>query len=124
MRTTLLKRCAFILLLAVSGTGCEHEETISACGVKDPIENLEWLRDLKNNSEGNAEISSAEIVLYKWNDKDYIYFQKTINLAQDFPNSIFDCSGNLQFQCGGNQPVDNCSVFFAEAEKIATLWQK
>lgn len=107
------------------GAGCEKkEESITVCGVNDPITKLDWLRDLKTNLVENADVSSAEIILYRLDDVDYIYVQKSISSAHDFPNSIYDCSGEMKFSCGGNQPIDNCSTFFIKAQKITTLWKK
>jgi hypothetical protein len=124
MKITLLKISTFVLLFALMGAGCDKEEITTVCGVKNPLEKLYWLKDLKTSLEKNTDISSAEIILYKWNDVDYIYVQKSISSAYDFPNSIFDCFGEVKFNCGGNQPVDNCSTFFTEAQKITVLWKK
>ena len=124
MKTTIFKLSAVVLLFVLIVLGCEKEETPTVCGVKNPLEKLDWLKDLKISLEKNADVSSAEIILYKWNNSDYIYIQKTISSSHDFPNSIFDCSGDVKFSCGGNQPIDNCSAFFAEAQKIETLWKK
>lgn len=106
------------------GAGCEKEDTLSICGVNDPLNNLDWLKELKVDLEKDVDVSSAEIILYHWNNKDYIYVQKTISSGHDFPNAIYDCEGNEKFTCGGNQPVNYCSTFFLEAQKIIILWGK
>lgn len=124
MKTIILKISAFLLLLILSGAGCEKDESPTVCGVKNPLENLAWLKDLKVSLEQNSDVSSAEIIIYRWNDLDYIYVQKSIRSAHDLPNSIFDCLGEIKFSCGGNQPTNNCSTFFTEAQKIKTLWKK
>jgi len=104
--------------------GCEKEKLPPVCGIDDPLDKISWLKELKINLEGDVGISSAEIILYQWNNIDYIYVQKTISSAYDFPNVVFDCEGNVKYTCGGNQPIDNCSTFFLEAIKIKTLWKK
>lgn len=124
MKIAILNICAFVLLFTLMGAGCEKEETPTICGVKNPLEKIDWLKDLKVSLEQNSDVSSAEIILYRWNDLDYIYVQKSIRSSYDFPNSIFNCLGEEKFSCGGNQPVDNCSTFFTEAQKITTLWKK
>ena len=79
---------------------------------------------MKTDLEKNADVSSAEIILYRLYNVDYIYVQKSISSGQDFPNSIYDCEGKEKYTCGGNQPIDNCSAFFTAAQKITTLWKK
>lgn len=124
MKTVFLKICAFVLLFSLSGIACEKEDSISVCGINDPLNNLHWLRDIKTSLEENNDINSAQIILYKLDNVDYIYVQKSIALAYDFPNTIYDCEGNEKFNCGGNQPIDACSTFFFKAEKITILWGK
>jgi len=111
------------LFTALLGAGCEKVDTI-VCGIEDPLTELNWLQDLKTSIEEDVDIDSAEIILYRLNDTDYIYIQKSVNSAYDFPNTIYDCEGNEKYKCGGNQPVDNCTTFFSEAQKIKILWEK
>ncbi|MCF6332543.1 MAG: hypothetical protein L3J11_04585 [Draconibacterium sp.] len=129
MKTKKLKLLTILLLLlplcmTMLGAGCEKEDSISACGVDDPLINLNWLRDLKNDLKDDNSVTSSEIILYRLNDVDYIYVQKSVNSAYDFPNTIYDCKGNEEYKCGGNQPINNCTTFFSEAQKIKTLWEK
>jgi hypothetical protein len=115
----------FILLFMIlMGAGCKKEKPFSACGTVNPLTNLEWLSILKVNTEANAEINSAVIILYQWNGGDYIYYGVKITSLHDNPDAIFDCKGNVIFKCGGNQQVNTCSTFFSEAQKIKVLWMK
>lgn len=113
-----------LFYISLLGAGCEKEDSISVCGVDDPLTGLNWLKTLRINLEDDVDISSAEIILYRLNTVDYIYIQKSVSSAHDFPNIIYDCEGNEKYKCGGNQPVDNCTTFFSEAQKIKTLWKK
>ena len=129
MKTKKIKLLArFLLLLPLCavllGAGCEKEDSIAVCGIEDPLTELDWLKDLKTSIEEDVDINSAEIILYRLNDTNYIYVQKSVSSAYDFPNTIYDCEGNEKYKCGGNQPVDNCTTFFSEAQKIKILWEK
>jgi hypothetical protein len=129
MKSKILKLLTTFLLLlplciVVLGAGCEKDDSISVCGVDNPLINLDWLKNSRIDLEEDADVSSAEIILYRSNDVDYIYIQKSVNSAHDFPNTIYDCEGNEKYKCGGNQPIDNCATFFSEAQKIKTLWKK
>jgi len=125
MKAKIFKISFIFLLLVTMGAGCEKEDSSSTvCGIKDPLTNLNWLRDLKVNLEGDSDVNLAEIVLYQLDNVDYIYVLKSISSSYDIPNTIYNCKGDEKYQCGGNQPVDSCTTFFLEAHKIKTLWQK
>ena len=127
MKTTILKISAFVLLFVLVGASCEKEQTpavCAVCGVRDPLQKLDWLKDLRISLKRNSNVISAKIILYKWNDLDYIGVQQSIRSTYDLPNPIFDCSGKVKYSCGGNQPVDSCSIFLNEVQKIEILWQK
>jgi hypothetical protein len=116
----------FLIFVIVFTSSCENDDkkAISACGVDDPLIKIEWLKELKNNLENNTEINTAEIILYQKENIDYFYVYKSINSNYDQPNTIFDCEGNPKYACGGNQPVDSCSIFLLNAQKKETIWKK
>ena len=127
MKTKFLRLISlFFLLLPVSvvllGVGCKDDDSISVCGVEEPLTNLSWLKDLKADIEEDSEITSSVIALYSLDNVDYIYVQNHFSSAYEIPNTIFDCEGNEKYKCGGNQPVDSCTTFFSEAQKTKTLW--
>lgn len=129
MESKKLKRITYFLLMMplcvmTLGAGCNDENSSIVCGIEDPLTECEWLKDIKTTLEEDSNVSSAGIVIYRLNGEDYIYVQKSTNSAYDFPNTIFDCEGNEKYKCGGNQPIDNCTNFFKEAQKIETLWIK
>jgi hypothetical protein len=125
MKSVLFKTGFLFLLIVAIGAGCKKENSSStACGVESPLTNLHWLMDLKVNLEEDTIVNSAEIILYRLDNVDYIYVQKNIFSLYDLPNTIFDCEGNELYKCGGNQPVDNCSTFFSEARQIDVIWEK
>ncbi len=124
MKITLLKISYIFLLFSFIATGCEKENVLSVSKADDPLTKLDWLKNMKNDMEKDAEVSSAEITLYQWNNANYIYVQKTIRAAYDFPNTIFDYEGNEKYKCGGNQLINTCSAFFSEAQEVKILWKK
>jgi len=117
---------AFLFML-LAGAGCEKtpiDNQLDICGASDPLANLYWLRDLKTTMEEYSDVSAAEIVLYRLNKVNYFYIQKSVSSAHDFPATIYDCKGGEIFKCGGNQPINDCSAFFSEAQIIKVLWKK
>lgn len=127
MKKIIFIACTAFIFMLLAGAGCEkknNDNQLYFCGVCDPLTNLDWLRDIRISMEGDTDISSAEIILYRRNNFDYIYIQKSISSAHDFPATIFNCKGGEEFKCGGNQPVNDCSAFFSEAQIIKVLWKK
>jgi hypothetical protein len=113
-----------IILFVLLGN-CETDNKDSACGITNPIKNLSWLNQLKNNLQNDPNIASAEIIIYTKQSTDYFLVKQKISLSYDFPGGlIYNCIGELKFTCGGNQPIDSCSIFLLDAQKIKTLWQK
>jgi len=101
-----------ILLMLVGGFfSCGEKErydiyslhNISACGVEDPLLNIEWLREFCNTVrlEQYAEtqkLSSVYIDIYKVIDTDEHIFEITISLIDGFPESDFrNCNGVTVF---------------------------
>lgn len=127
MRKFIWQISMVFLLLLTMGAGCDEKNSdniLTVCGTPDPLTNLGWLKDLKASIEDDAEVTSSEIILYRLNNTDYIYVQKSGNTARDLPNTIYDCDGKEKYKCGGNQPIDNCTTFFSEAIRIKVLWRK
>lgn len=118
----------FILIAALSivgGCDVKENEISIACGVEDPIRNLPWLSELKNNINSNPTISSAEVLLYSQNGLNFFYISQSIDGAFDLPSGfIYNCEGEILYTCGGNQPTDTCNDFFANAIFIKSLWRK
>jgi len=117
-----------VIIITLSlGGGCETKENemIMACGVEDPIRNLPWLSDLKNNINSNSTISTAEVSLYIQNNVNFFYISQSIESAYDLPSGfIYNCEGEILYTCGGNQPTDTCHDFFTSAILVKSLWRK
>ncbi len=97
----------FISLSLLTLVGCEkhYERTIwvnpdvECCGVKDPLNNLEWLNDWYKDSHFNREISypTYQIVYLFYNDSTLEHFIVTKTSNSNFDNyfQLFTCDGYL-----------------------------
>ncbi len=104
---------------------CEKDIKIPACGYENPLNEIAWLKDMKDSLEADAGVGKAEIKLYSKENSDYFVVLNS-SLGQDFPYSkIYNCDGVIEYICGGNQPQpDSCSIFFNVATMIETIWEK
>ena len=121
-----IKILVFLILVFFLSIKCENKaRELTACGIPDPLNKISWLKDLKNELQNETKIESAEIVLYKKNNSDYLYVGQKIASSYDFPvGRLYNCEGILKYSCGGNQPIDSCSIFLLSAQKTSILWKK
>ena len=110
----------FLLAICLAGTACKEESTkndkekqkydiyenhdISACGVNDPLQNIEWLREYCKSINEVQDFSSINIDLYKIIDKDEHIFQisLTFSIENDsiqgptgYTKDWRDCTGKI-----------------------------
>ncbi len=84
----------YVLLLTLSlAVSCKKDERvdISACGVKDPVNNLPWLKEMVDEAKraGTANITTIRKFEYKGNAY-FTYYQAHLSCMNCI---IFDCSG-------------------------------
>lgn len=82
------------LFVATLETGCEEEkESTCTCGVENPLENLEWL---KNIFESRSDVIKA----YSFTSEgdEYIVIESSLENAL---MQFYNCSGELKCEVGG-----------------------
>jgi hypothetical protein len=92
-----LKPFTFFLLvllfgLAILETGCEKDSAPCACGIDDPLNNLEWMKPYIG-------ASNIEIYLVDYADSSYIAISPLE--MTDGQIVIYDCRGNNRCEWGG-----------------------
>ena len=108
-----------LFLFSIIGiTGCIIEESqregepqyeiyenndIAACGVNDPLQNIEWLKEYCNNIKEKKDISYVYIWLYEVIDKDEHIFEISV-FHQLFEGSVskkyLNCNGDIILEKG------------------------
>ena len=83
MKTKIFKHITILLILAGSLSACskktKKEHDIFACGVNDPLQNIEWLRELCESLNDLQIISTISIKLYKVIGKDEHFFCTSVS---------------------------------------------
>jgi len=114
------------LFIFLTLSSCEHKtDSCTACGVNNPIENIPWLKSLIDNiTVSNYKILS-EVDLIEYESKELILITWTLNGIYDIPTGeIYDCAGKLLYSCGGNQPIDSCSIILNESRILGKIWNQ
>lgn len=125
----------FLFLVMGIMNGCEDNEPqyeiyenhdISACGVEDPLVNIEWLAEICNEVKVSKKYSSFYIFIFKIIDtNEYIFdIARPSQYDEHYSSSaFFDCSGNIVFQWETiNPPNPSYKDFMQDKELVSTLF--
>ena len=125
-----MKKLLFVFSLVVLSYGCDEDELglpiMAACGVDDPIEELEWLtaevQIRKNDTSSFAVYGYIEQAL---NDGETIFIFNDCNPAANSVATLLDCSGTVVGFLGDeNYPLANLTgrtVIFRRSDTACTL---
>jgi hypothetical protein len=127
MKTLIFKivMCLFLGLI-LGFNSCEHDSLLDqACGIKNPSENISWLRNLITDINTNQNKDLQCIEIREYNSKEIMFITWKLIGIEDAPTgSIYNCEGDLLYHCGGNQPVDSCSYVLSNSQLIGYIWTK
>ena len=120
------KLILILLLLFTVLACCKHRnESCPACGVDNPVENLPWLKANIMLSSTSDYQSELKIDLYNYKSEQLILFTWKLNGVEDLPTgAIYNCSGEVLYYCGGNQPFDSCTYIINNSRHIGNIWTK
>lgn len=118
-----------ITLFLLGGMGCEKDfkyeiyenHEISACGIKDPLNNIQWLAKAKKDTK-----SLISVGLYKNIHSEENYFAFHLPNDLGYTTMVFyDCSGNNIFGWNSVTPPGGplYDEFFSDKEFVTTIWE-
>lgn len=91
----------FIIITIVPS--CNSDKTPCACGIENPQENIEWLKDLLNR------VYCVEVYTVIYNNEEYIGIRDCPRIV-DGMTVIYDCSGNKVCEFGGLFLGSGCTL--------------
>ena len=133
MKAKLLSVALFLFLIMGIG-GCEDKEPqyeiyenhdVSACGVEDPLENIEWISEYCKKVKGQKDISSIHIYLLKVIDKDEYIFEISVpsQIEHYYSTNYRNCSGDIVFRWETvSTPNPSYQDFIKDKELITELF--
>lgn len=94
--------CLLVMLSLVAFSSCKKDKRIidplrlnsevSACGVKDPVNNLQWLKEIVQEAKKDG--SDKYLTITKADYNGNTYFDSWLGYSSCWKCSIFDCGGN------------------------------
>ena len=139
-KTDFFKYTAILLVLAGSFYSCREKEEpkydifenhdIFACGVNDPLQNIEWLKEYCDNIKEKKEFLSVHVHLYSIIDKNEYVFCISINYSEfdvsPFGHSAYwmNCIGDLIFNVHSGVPIipEKLEEFLKDKELVTELF--
>lgn len=129
MKTRTILLTVIALCLLIIGTGCEKEpkyeiyenHEISACGIKDPLNNIEWLAKMEKDPT-----SLVNIMLLKNMNTEEYYFDFIYKSNQEayFFSMFYDCIGDNIFGWYSiTSPSPYYEDFFSDKEFVDVIWE-
>lgn len=124
------KTTIFIMLSLLLVMGCKKEtqyeiyenHDISSFGVKDPLNNVEWLRQF---CDKNQKSYSIDILLYQniETSEDYIVIYSTDRGYQYSNINVYNSLNELIFHWNtGTSPSPQYEAFFSNKKEICKIW--
>lgn len=119
-------RLLIFLFLLTAIISCERKNnSCPACGIENPMENLPWLKATKMLYYATDDQSLTKIDLYEYDSKQLILFTWSLKGPYDLPTgAIYNCNGEVLYNCGGNQPFDSCTYVIDNSKYIGNIWTK
>ncbi|KGL62541.1 DUF6970 domain-containing protein [Polaribacter sp. Hel1_85] len=100
----------FLLLIFVVFSCNDKNEVSLVCGVENPIEELAFLNEIKNNIDRIDCAGKSAIIQYIY--KSEIVFEVNIcDQIADGQTSVYNCSGEVVCTFGGIAGVNTCPDF-------------
>lgn len=108
-------RATLVIALIASFQSCDEDnQQIGSCGVEDPLDELDWLAEIKNGFELSLQPASAQIVSYTFKDEQVFLVESCVGCA-DGLTSIYNCQGEVICEFGGIAGLNTCPDFEREA---------
>lgn len=118
---------AHFFLLAIAYmllSSCVKEKnTSAACHYDKPLEQIEWLRNIKNNMESSGMTDNFEIYSYSYFGNDYFIIDECKGCADD-QRVVYDCNQKVFCRDGGFAPDHSCKDLFLLGTNKKLLYSK
>lgn len=112
-----MRRSLTIVVFSLLLTFCSKKKELNpgdVCGVKDPLNNITWLKDKLIDLK--KESLSGQVLHYRYNSEDVIIIQTWIQSC--YPCNMYTCTGR---QITHNDDADLVKNILANLDKIKPI---
>jgi hypothetical protein len=98
----------FMLVLAYT---CKSDENITPeCNYDDPLNDIEWLNEKKQQLEMSMSMAGWQIIRYKY-ENEYVFLIDECFQCPDALTLVYNCDGNIICEFGGIDGRNTCPDF-------------
>jgi hypothetical protein len=114
-------RNLYFLFFLIAWLACTPKKEIyGGCNHKNPIEDLEWLKQSISNMQLSGGVKGY-VVMYTYNGSQVFLINNCLS-CPDALVRVFDCSGSAICEFGGYAGVNSCPDFFEVATDSTMLY--
>ena len=117
MKNTIVFILTLFFLSCTSGN-----EDLTTCGTNNPLEDIAWLKELKEGVEMSASPAKAIFIQYTYNDKT-VFSIDTCADCTDNLIKVYNCDKEVICEFGGIEGLNTCPDFEQKATNKLILWE-
>ncbi|WP_299714358.1 hypothetical protein [uncultured Tenacibaculum sp.] len=117
-----MKRVFYSLIISLSLFACSKQEYHTDKYAINPLENLEWLKQKKENFERLMNSVKVEILLFKYLEERVYVINDCVNCT-DALTKVYNERGEVICEFGGIAGVNTCPDFQDNAQFLGVLWR-
>ncbi len=106
-----MKRFRLIVILPLLFFACESDRDEFVCGKEDPLNDLKWLKETKQELERRESLTGSYIIQYLL-DGAYVFLVNDCFPCADNIDEVYNCKGELICSFGGLHGLNDCPEFF------------
>ena len=113
-----------LLFLILTVLNCKEDEAViaSTCGVDNPLNDIEWLKEIRLNFEISASLSKKKIIQYDYKNQTVFLIDGCVQ-CPDFITVVYNCDQEVLCEFGGIDGRNTCPDFENEAKNETVLWE-
>ncbi len=117
-----MRRVFYSVFISFLFFACSSEEENTSINVTNPLENLKWLKEKKENFEGLMNSVKVDIIQFRYDNHDVFLINDCVNCA-DALTKVYNCDGEVICEFGGITGLNTCPDFKDNAQLVGVLWR-
>ncbi len=112
-----------VLIVTLFFLSCTSDnEDPKTCGTNNPLEDIAWLKELKENVEMSASPAKAVFTQYTYNNETVFSIDTCADCADNLI-TVYNCEKEVICMFGGIGGLNTCPDFEQKATNKLILWE-
>lgn len=116
------QRTPILFVLLFFSFSCSKKEDLY-CGTQNPLQELFWLKQMKEGFDMDMSPSRQKIDIYTYNDQSVFMISHCVT-CPDAMEVVYNCEGKIICEFGGIAGLNTCPDFETKANYIKTLYDQ